>query len=92
MPVLSEEKISHLAHLVQDGLEADKAIRCTGSQKEILRAIKQSLTEAVVLQDEVHEIVRQKLGSYKRKIVEGSSDWDILYEKTYQEELQKRGL
>ena len=92
MAALSEEKISHLAHLVRDGLEADRRIYCKGSRKEILRAIKQTLTETAELQDEVREIVHRKLASYKRKIVEGSADWEILYEKTYREELRKRGL
>lgn len=92
MSILSEEKIGHLAHLVQDALEADRGVRCKGSRKEILRSIKQTLNDAVVLQDKVHEIVRKKLASYQRRIVEGSADWEILYNKTYQEELRKRGL
>ena len=29
------------------------------------------------------------LQSYSRKIVEGSREWDLMYSKTYEEELQK---
>ena len=34
--------------------------------------------------------VRAKLSSYSRGIVEGSSEWEVLYRKTFQEELRKQ--
>jgi len=34
--------------------------------------------------------VRRTLYSYARKIVEGSREWDVMYQKLYDEELAKR--
>jgi hypothetical protein len=36
--------------------------------------------------------VRSRLQSYSRQIPEGSQEWDVLYQKTYEEELRKRKL
>lgn len=92
MTILSEEKISHLAHLVQNALEKDPGITCRGSRKAILKSIKTTFSETVAMEEAVHHLVKKKLGSYTRKIVEGSADWEILYDKTYREEMRKKGL
>lgn len=92
MPVLSEEKISHLSHLVQDALEKDRHVTCKGSRKEILRVIKRTFTDAVALEEAVHDLVQKRLASYSKRIVEGSSEWEILYDKTYREEMNKRRI
>jgi hypothetical protein len=34
--------------------------------------------------------VRRTLASYSRKIVEGSREWDVMYQKLYDEEFAKR--
>lgn len=90
--MLSEEKISHLAHLVQDAIEKDPGITCKGGRKAILKSIKSTFSEVAALEEAIHLLVEKKLRSYTRKIVEGSSDWEILYDKTYREEIQRKGL
>ena len=37
----------------------------------------------------IDALVRRKLESQKRTIVEGSDEWDVLYRKYYEEEVQK---
>jgi hypothetical protein len=34
--------------------------------------------------------VRRKLASYARKIVEGNREWDVMYQKFYEQEMKKR--
>ena len=41
---------------------------------------------------ELEKKVRRRLESYSRPVPEGSQEWDILYHKTYEEELRKRKL
>src|SRR5438105_981843 len=36
--------------------------------------------------------VRQKIGSQKREILEGSEEWDVLYRKYYAEEMRRMGI
>ena len=40
------------------------------------------------LEDEVYE----KITNYKRKLVPGSEEFDLVFDKLYQEELKKRGM
>ena len=42
--------------------------------------------------DEVDAIVRRKITSIKRGIVEGSNEWNLLYRRYRDEELRKRGV
>jgi hypothetical protein len=41
--------------------------------------------------DAVDAIVRRKIASLKRGVVEGSSEWGILYRRYREEELRKKG-
>jgi len=41
---------------------------------------------------ELEQKVRRRLESYSRPVPEGSQEWDVLYHKTYEEELRKRKL
>ncbi|MGC1679339.1 MAG: DUF507 family protein [Candidatus Binataceae bacterium] len=42
--------------------------------------------------DEIDQVVRRKIISIKRGIVEGSNEWTILFRRYRDEELRKRGL
>lgn len=42
--------------------------------------------------DEIDQVVRRKITSIKRGIVEGSNEWTILFRRYRDEELRKRGL
>ena len=88
--ILSDDKISHLAHLILNGLEKDPGVKRTGEKEDLLRAIKRTIVHELKQEEVVDEIVRQKLSSYSRKIVEGSPEWDVLYHKTFNEEMKKR--
>lgn len=88
--VLSDDRISHLSHLIQQSLEKDPSVERKGDREAILRQIKRVLISELKLDEQIDGVVRQRLSSYSRKIVEGSPEWDILYQKTFNEEMKKR--
>ncbi len=90
--VLSEEKQTHLSHVILQCLEKTSEGRFVGSSPLALREIKRVLAEQMSLEKEIDQRVRSRLQSYSRKIPEGSSEWDVMYDKTYAEELRKRRL
>ncbi len=53
---------------------------------EIVRII----TDELMLEENIDQEVKRKLTTYKRKLIEGSQEWDILYQKTYEEEMAKK--
>ena len=90
--LLSDEKQTHLAHVILDFLAGAKEATLKGDSTTALREIKRVLTEHMKLEEELDRVVRMKLKSYSRPIPEGSQEWIVMYQKTYTEELRKRKL
>lgn len=89
---LSEEKQMHLSHIILHCLEKTKEGKFIGPPSRGLKEIKHVLAEHLTLEKEIDQAVRSRLHSYSRKIPEGSPEWDVMYQKTYNEELRKRKL
>lgn len=86
---LSDSRISHLAHLVLDGLRKDDLAEFS-SEGRSLAETKQVLREFFQSEDRIDEIVRQKIASLSRQVPPGSREWDILYRKYFEEETRKQ--
>lgn len=92
MALLSDEKQTHLAHVILQCLQQASEAKIIGDPALALRDIKRVIAEHMKLEQELDQKVRARLQSYSRPIPEGSQEWDILYQKTYAEELRKRKL
>ncbi|MBF0564865.1 MAG: DUF507 family protein [Nitrospirae bacterium] len=89
--LLSDDKISHLSHIILSGLKTKGLISLKIDEGKIRKEIKRIIANQLKVGDDIDNIVRRKLTSLSRKVVEGSSEWDILYNKYYAEEENKRG-
>lgn len=87
--ILSDEKINHLSHLILKELKRGLA---TFSEDEVtvLREIKRIITGELKIDEEIDAIVRKKLVPYGRKYPEGTPEWNIQYNRFFEEELRKR--
>jgi hypothetical protein len=88
--VISEDKASHLSHLVLGALKKSSQCRLTEDDGKVLREIKRVVAGELALEADIDKKVRAKLASYSRQIVEGSPEWDVMYRKTSEEEQKKR--
>ncbi|MBI2989423.1 MAG: DUF507 family protein [Deltaproteobacteria bacterium] len=89
MSRLSENRISHLAHLIIDGLwKGDLAD--FPSEARALAETKSILADFFNIEDRLDEVVRQKIQSFSRPIPPGSREWDVLYRKYLEEEIKKQ--
>ena len=86
---LSDDKISHLSHLLLAALQEYPDVDYSAEENQVRLMIKEALVESLRTLEELEEKVNRTLQSYSRKIVEGSREWDLMYSKTYEEELQK---
>jgi len=84
---LSEDRISHLSHEIMERLWRDDLADITDEARALGR-IKQSLTDFFGVAEEVEAAVRAKL----RNKAPGSRDWELLYQKFYQEEMARRKM
>ena len=91
-PLLSDDKQTHLSHVILQALQEASEGKLRGTSTQALKEIKRILADSMNVEEQVHRLVRSRLQSYSRRIPEGSLEWDVLYEKTYREELRKRQL
>lgn len=91
-PLLSDDKRNHLSHVIAQTLETATDAKLCGDSVQALKEIKRIIADQMKLEQSIDQFVRSRLASYSRQIVEGSSEWDVLYQKTYAQELQNRKL
>ena len=87
--MLSEDKISHLSHVILSAVKKNPLVQVKSDDARILKEIKRVLAGELTQEQEIDRKVRAKLGSYSRGIIEGSPEWDVLYRKTFEEETRK---
>ena len=86
---ISEDRISHLGHKIVEKLWRDD-LADLPDEPRALGAIKSAIAAYFSISEEVDQAVRKKLASYAQAKVQGSRDWEILYQKFYREEMAKR--
>ena len=86
---LSREKILRLSHLILDHLNKDEEIEYYADPQEIRQEIVRLISEEMKADEAIDALVRHKIESQKRTILEGSDEWDVLYRKYYEEESAK---
>ena len=83
---LSREKILRLSHLVLDRLNHDENVEFFMEPQQLRGDIVRLISEEMKADEAVDALVRRKIETQKRTIVEGSDEWDVLYRKYYEEE------
>lgn len=85
---LSEDRISYIAHLLCEQSAQQGLIRIHEPGR-ILNETKQVMISYFKADDTVDDMVRKKIASHSRVIMEGSPEWDVMYKKYFQEEMNK---
>lgn len=89
MSRLSDNRISHLSHLIIDAVwKADLAD--FPHESRALAETKQVLRDFFNREDQLDDVVRSKIRSLSRPVPLGSREWDVLYRKYLEDELRKR--
>ena len=83
---LSREKILRLSHVVLDYLNEDDGVEYYADPQEIRQQIVKMISDEMRTDEAIDALVRRKIESQKRTIVEGSDEWEVLYRKYYEEE------
>jgi hypothetical protein len=89
--MLSEDKVSHLSHVLLKNLLGQKLLELNEDEGAIRREIKRTIISELKIGEEIDEVVRKKLQSFSKKVIEGSPEWEVMYRKFFREEEIKRG-
>lgn len=87
MSRLSDNRIAALARVV---LRVVAAAGEVVSERAALAESKRVLAEHFQRDDKIDELVRRKIASLSRQVVPGSTEWDVLYRRYFEEESRKR--
>jgi hypothetical protein len=86
---LSRERVLHISHLILGYLDKDDAVEYFEDPQRIRTQIVKMISDEMKADEAIDALVRRKLESQKRSIVEGSDEWEVLYRKYYEEEVAR---
>ncbi len=89
---LSRDKINVLARSVTEALKTVDEVEFIEDPVTIRQEVRKILEALLKDEARIDLAARQKIESQKRTILEGTTEWDILYRKYYNEEVKKLGI
>jgi len=87
-----EDRYSDIAHQILDQLYEEDLIHYDVSENRIKNIIYDAMTKFIADTTEIENAVYEKIKSYKRRMIPGTDEYEILYEKLYKDELTRRGM
>jgi hypothetical protein len=89
---ISREKVNHISKIIIDNLEKREDFDYKAELNEVRLEITHVMNEYLTIVHFYSLFARKVCASYSRKLREGTDEWDILYNKHYEEHLSKHGL
>ncbi|MBL0687502.1 MAG: DUF507 family protein [Sulfurospirillum sp.] len=87
-----EDRYSDLAHKIMEKIWKDGLVEYRVAENRIKNIIYTAMENYISSFEDVEEEVAQKITRYKRKLIPGSPEYDLVFERLYEEELRKKGL
>ena len=87
---LSNAKVNHLANLIMHYLRTEPEIEFYEEESDIRLEVARIIQEELRDDEVIDQAGRYKIESQRRDIPEGSEEWDILYRRYYDEEMDRR--
>ena len=87
-----EDRFSNIAHKIMDLLYEEDYIHFTVNDNQVKNVISTAISNFIKGYDEADTIAYEKIKTYKRKLIPGTEDYDLVFNRLYEEELVKKGL
>ena len=88
---LSREKVTRISHQVAEALRVDPEVILKTDLNEIRLEVMKLINARLKVDEALDLKVRERIASFKRKIPEGGQEWQVLYRRYYEEELNVLG-
>jgi hypothetical protein len=86
---LSRDKIIYISHLILNYLNEDDSVEFFADPQEIRTEIFRLISDEMKADEAIDALVRRKIETQKRTILEGSDEWEVLYRKYYEDEVSR---
>jgi len=87
-----EDRFSNIAHLIMDYLYEEDFIHFIVNDNQVKNLISESINNFIKGYDEADSLAYEKIKTYKRKLIPGTEDYNLVFNRLYEEELMKKGL
>ena len=89
---ISNDKVNHISKLIVNDLEKRDDFDYKTELNDVRLRIANIMKSFLKIEGQADENARKICASYSRKLREGTDEWEILYNKHYEEFLSKHGL
>ena len=86
---LSREKVLRLSHLILGHLDQDDGVEYFADPQQVRGDIVKIISDEMKNDEAIDALVRRKIETQKRTILEGSDEWEVLYRKYYEDEVAR---
>ncbi|MGC9352069.1 MAG: DUF507 family protein, partial [Sulfurovum sp.] len=87
-----DDRYNDLAHVILDELYENYLAEYEVNENQVKNVIFKSFKEFADAYEEIDDIVYNKIKNMQKEVIPGSQEYELLYERLYQEELAKRGM
>ena len=87
-----EDRFNHLSHNILNKIKQDRLIEFYVPENRVKNIIYNAITGYIKMFEEIEDIVLERISNYKRKLIPGSEEFELVFQKMYEEELRKRGM
>ena len=87
-----DDRYNDLAHLILDELYENYLAEYDVNENQVKNVIFKAFKAFSDAYDEIDDIVYEKIKKMEKEHLPGSQEYELLYEKLYREELNKRGM
>ena len=87
-----DERYNEVAHTILDELYENYLIDYNVNDNQVRNVIFKAFKAFANAYDEIDDIVYEKIKNMKKRYIPGSLEYELIYEKLYEEELRKRGM
>ncbi len=89
---ISRDKINHISSLVVRDFKNREEIDYKVDLNDVRLEITRVMTQELMKDEKADQLARKIIESYSKSLREGSPEWEIMYQKHYEEELHKLGM
>jgi hypothetical protein len=87
-----EDRFTNIAHNIMDFLYEEDFIHFEVNDNQVKNVIFNAVDAFIKGYDEADTLAYEKIKNYKRKLIPGTEDYEIVFKRLYEEELAKKGL
>jgi len=86
------DRLNDLAHTIVEELWNEELIDYEINDGKMKNVVFDSMNGFIKEKHQIEDVVYDKLRNYKKELVPGSEEWELVFTKLYEQELKKRGM